>query len=180
MLETVAAAALAITQAAASQTPPAPPPTPPQSPACTGEGHAQFDFWVGEWEVTPNGGEQLIAHSRIERLYNGCAVRENWMPLNGRDGGSLNSYDAATGRWHQTWIGSSPGRVEFAGGWTGEAMVLTGNWPSPAAAHQLVRMTYTLTPEGHVRQHGEASLDHGASWQPSFDFIYRRKDTANP
>ena len=48
------------------------------------------------------------------------------MPLNGADGGSLNSMEPETGRWHQTWIGSSPGRVEFVGGPVADGMVLTG------------------------------------------------------
>jgi hypothetical protein len=46
---------------------------------------------------------------------NGCAIRENWMPLNGNAGGSLSGYDPATRRWHQTWIGSTPGVVSFEG-----------------------------------------------------------------
>lgn len=148
--------------------------TPPPPPACDSEAHAAFDFWVGEWTVTPSGAETPIAESRIERLYSGCAIRENWMPFNGRDGGSLNALDPQTGRWHQTWIGSSSGRVEFAGGSPLDGvMVLTGNWPTPAAPHQLIRMTYTLQDDGSVRQHGEASLDHGVSWATSFDLIYR-------
>ncbi|QUL38572.1 hypothetical protein [Erythrobacter sp. JK5] len=148
-----------------------PPPAPP--PPCASEGHAGFDFWVGEWEVYPNGRDTKVAESRIERKHNGCAVIENWMPLSGQGGTSLNHYDAATGQWHQKWVGSAPGAVEFVGGTTERGMVLTGNWPSPQAPHTLVRMTYTTRDDGSVRQFGEASTDHGVSWQASFDFIYR-------
>lgn len=149
------------------------PPAPP--PACDSAGHAGFDFWLGEWDVFPNGGDTRVAESRIERKHNGCAVIESWMPLRGPGGTSLNHYDSATGRWHQKWVGSSPGAVEFSGGVTQGRMVLTGNWPSPQAPHQLVRMTYSASADGSVRQHGEASTDHGLSWQTSFDFIYRPK-----
>ena len=78
-------------------------------PACTGENYAALDFWVGEWDVYRTGRETLVAHSRIEKLYNGCAIRENWMPLSGNAGGSLSGYDPVSRRWHQTWIGSAPG-----------------------------------------------------------------------
>jgi hypothetical protein len=163
------AAALMIAQAAAAQAAPPPPP-------CADEAHAAFDFWVGEWDVYPNGKDTLVAHSRIEKLYGGCAIRENWMPLKGTGGGSLNNLDPATGRWHQEWIGSAPGRVEFDGGPADGKMVLTGYWAGVGGPGKdgLVRMTYTPEPDGSVRQYGEVSYDHGLTWATNFDLIYRR------
>ncbi|WFL77215.1 hypothetical protein P7228_14670 [Altererythrobacter arenosus] len=172
-------ASLAILQASAAQAPAGQPTTPPPAPpACDTEGHDGFDFWVGEWAVYPNGQENQVANSRIERKFNGCAVVENWMPLRSAGGTSLNHYDAATKRWHQKWVGSSPGAVEFIGGVVEGKMVLTGYWPNGAGPGQdaLTRMTYTMNDDGSVRQHGEASTDHGISWQTSFDFLYRPKE----
>jgi hypothetical protein len=165
---------------AATQTAPSAPPPPP--PGCTAEGHEQFDFWVGEWDVYPNGANQLIAHSKIEKLYAGCAVRENWMPLTGPGGGSLNGFDPATKRWHQTWIGSQPGRVEFDGGRAGDKIVLTGFWKGVNGPGQdaLIRMTYTPQADGSVRQHGEQSTDQGLTWTTSFDFIYKKRKEPIP
>ena len=166
---------LAMLQATSAQA------TAPTSPACNSEAHAAFDFWVGEWDVFPAGSDRQAARSRIERLYNGCAIRENWMPLNGSDGGSLNSLDTATGLWHQTWVGSSPGRVEFTGGPVEDGrIVLTGWWPGAGGpdVDGLIRMTYSRESGGAVRQHGELSTDHGLSWQTSFDFIYRPRETS--
>ena len=174
MLSTIAA--LVIMQAASAQAP-APQPAPP---SCEGAEYDAFDFWVGEWDVFPNGSERQVAESRIERLYNGCAIRENWMPVSGGPGGSLNAYNPATRLWEQTWIGSSPGRVEFTGGPVEGGMVLNGYWPGSAGpgTNPLIRMTYTLNEDGSVRQHGEASTDHGKTWSNAFDFIYRPKDWA--
>jgi hypothetical protein len=164
--------------AAAQSTPSAPPPPPP----CAAEGHNQFDFWVGEWDVFPNGANQLIAHSKIEKLYNGCAIRENWMPLVGAGGGSLNAFDPASNRWHQTWIGSQPGRVEFDGGMAGNKMVLTGFWKGVNGPGQdaLIRMSYTPQLDGSVRQHGEQSTDQGLTWSTNFDFIYKKRNEPIP
>src|ERR1700748_2606122 len=106
MLRAACLLASCLATAAAAQTaPPAPaaPATPP--PACTAPEFRQFDFWVGHWDVYPTGTDQLVAHSLIENLYAGCAIRENWMPLAGQGGpgGSLNVYRPAEHRWRQTW-----------------------------------------------------------------------------
>ena len=154
------------------------PAQPAAPPACDTEGHAGFDFWVGDWDVFPNGRDTKVANSKIERKHDGCAVLENWMPLRGQGGTSLNHFDAESGQWYQKWVGSSPGAVEFVGGVTDGKMVLTGNWPQPGAPHTLIRMSYSKIEDGSVRQHGEASTDHGLSWQTSFDFIYRPKEDA--
>lgn len=174
-------APLLLLQSASAQSAPAPTPTPAPPARCDGEEHSQFDFWVGEWNVYPNGSDQSVGESRIEKLYNGCAIRENWMPQSGATGGSLSAFDPETGRWHQLWIGSSPGRVFFDGGAVEGKMVLTGFWKNGGGPGQdaLVRMTYTANEDGSVRQHGEGSTDHGLSWQTSFDFIYRPKEPAS-
>lgn len=162
------ATALLLAQASSAQA--APPPPPP----CADAAHAAFDFWVGEWDVYQNGKDTLVAHSKIEKLYGGCAIRENWMPLKGTGGGSLSNLEPS-GRWHQTWLSSSPGRVEFDGGPVGGKMVLTGWWPGsgPKGEDGLTRMTYSRVEGNAVRQFGEFSADQGLTWQTSFDLIYR-------
>ena len=154
----------------------APPPAQPKpNPApCADATHHAFDFWIGKWDVTPYGGGPLVAHSLIESLYGGCAIRENWMPLKGGGGGSLSGYDAGDGKWHQTWVDASGSRALFDGAAVDGAIVLTGPWrgSGPNGEDGVVRMTYTREPAGAVRQKGEVSLDGAASWKPSFDLLY--------
>ena len=172
----IAVAALAVAQA--PQTPPAPPPAPPK--ACTSAAHRAFDFWVGEWSVTPTGKTKQVANSRIEKLYGDCVIRENWMPFGNPGGGSLNSYDVSEGQWHQVWMDNSGARVEFVGGPVGKTMRLTGFWRDVIAPgkHAWIRMTYTPNADGSVRQFGEQSEDFGQSWTTSFDFTYHPKPAA--
>jgi len=142
-------------------------PTPSTAAACTAPEHSQFDFWVGKWDVYGPKG-RLVAHSLIEKLYNGCGVRENWMPFNNQTGGSLNIYLPGEKHWEQFWIDSQGSRAIFKGSWNGSAMVIQGEWAGP-----LVRITYTPNADRSVRQFGEQSTDGGKTWAPSFDFTYR-------
>jgi hypothetical protein len=156
---------------------PASPPAPPPSLPCATAPFSAFDFWVGDWDVYPTGKDSQIARSKIEKLYAGCAIRENWMPLKGTGGGSLNTIDPATGRWRQFWVDSSGGgAVEFVGGPVAGKMVLTGFWRGVGGPGKdgIVRMTYTALDQSTVRQHGEVSTDQGLTWSTSFDFTYRR------
>lgn len=152
---------------------PAPAAAPP--PACTDASHRAFDFWVGKWDVYPTGKPRLVAHSLIENLYDGCGIRENWMPLRGNTGGSLSSYDSFDKRWHQRWIDGQGSVVDFDGGPVNGGMVMTGLWRGVLGPGQdaLVRMTYTKNTDGSVRQLGTQSVDQGVTWQPSFDFTYK-------
>ncbi len=152
-----------------------PPPSAPPPPACAGPEYGQFSFWVGRWDVYPTGKDRLVAHSLIESVYDGCAVRENWMPLKGQPGGSLSGYSSVLKGWRQTWADSSGAWVDFKGGYDGKAMVLTGLWARvmPDGSDGLVRMTYTREAEGAVRQLGEVSSDGGKTWGPSFDLTYK-------
>jgi hypothetical protein len=163
-------AVLLLALASSGQQPPAAAP-----PACASAEHRAFDFWVGRWDVYPTGQDKRIARSLIERLYGGCAIRENWMPIGRTGGGSLSSWDPDAKRWRQTWVDSSGATVQFEGAMRGDAMVMTGWWRDVLgprrSAH--VRMTYTPLAGGAVRQAGETSVDDGKSWQPSFDFTYR-------
>lgn len=160
----VAGLLAALAAPALAQTPQTPPP-----PACQEAERGQFDFWVGDWDVYPTGKETLVAHSTIEKLYGGCVVRENWKPLKGTGGGSLNAWVPGDKGWRQTWTDSSGTWAEFKGGWNGTAMVIQGDWGGT-----LTRMTYTAGSDGSVRQFGETSADQGATWTPSFDLTYRR------
>jgi hypothetical protein len=158
----LAAAALAIAATPAlAQTAPAAP--------CQEPERGQFDFWVGNWDVYATGQEVLVARSTIEKLYGGCAVRENWKPLKGTGGGSLNAWRPDEKGWRQTWLDSNGAWAEFRGGWNGTAIVIQGDWSGT-----LTRMTYTPLADGSVRQFGETSADKGATWKPGFDLTYRR------
>lgn len=137
-------------------------------PRCDAPEHRQFDFWVGAWEVENTKDGKPAGKSLVEALYDGCGVRENWKSPR-VSGGSLNMYDREDKVWKQNWIDSTGGRLDFTGGWTGQAMVLTAKGPGAWS-----RMTFTPNADGSVRQFGEASSDQGATWTADYDFTYRK------
>src|SRR5437016_14149277 len=60
-------------------------------PPCTEPQQKQFDFWVGEWELTwPDSSLNKVGHgtNSIKRTLDGCVVQESFsggesMPLRG-------------------------------------------------------------------------------------------------
>jgi hypothetical protein len=147
------------------------PVTPPAPQNCTAPEHRQFDFWIGEWEVT--AGDQPAGTNRIAEDLKGCVLVEQWTAKGGGRGSSLNFYDRRTRAWHQTWIDEQGGALRLEGGLRDGAMVLQSE-PQPDAkgVPTIQRITWSPGTEGSVRQHWESSRDGGATWTTVFDGRY--------
>ena len=135
----------------------------------------EFDFWIGEWEVTNPAGHAAGTNG-ITTVIDGFALREEWTGRGGIRGTSYSAYDASRGLWHQTWIDSSGSLLLLEGGVRDGVMMLEGLETDPrtdtATRH---RITWTPIDPGHIRQHWESSVDGGASWTTAFDGRYRRR-----
>ena len=173
---------LAITSAAVAQTALTPPPTVAPAPAmappkCTAPESRQFDFWIGEWNVTDQTNGQFAGVSQIEKLYGGCVLRENWTS-EGFRGGSLNSWWQGDRKWHQTWMDQAGAFRHFIGGIEGGKMVMVAEQPSQREPGKivLVRLTFTPNSDGTVRQYSDVSRDGGKSWVFRYDYLYRRME----
>ena len=82
---------------------------------CAAPQNRQFDFWVGDWEVTQPDGT-VAGTNRVEIILGGCVLQENWESANGKSvGHSFNLY-ARDGKWHQTWVDNSGLLLELVGG----------------------------------------------------------------
>lgn len=144
----------------------------PESPCSTAK-HRQFDFWLGQWNVSSNG--QPAGTNSVELIHNGCALQENWQGAGagGLSGTSFNIYDQANDRWHQTWVDSSGTLLQLDGGLVDNRMVLSGKRPSRDGDRIVLhRISWTAEEDGRVRQYWEASNDDGQSWSVLFDGLY--------
>lgn len=141
------------------------------APACRSAEHRQFDFWIGEWEVTVAGNP--AGRNTIVRVSGGCALLENWTATNGGEGKSLNSYDAVLGEWTQHWVGQNGRILHLTGGLRDGKMVLEGvqAWASGPLRN---RITWTPVSPNEVRQVWEQSTDGGTTWKTAFDGRYVR------
>jgi hypothetical protein len=146
----------------------------PPARQCTAEQHRQFDFLVGEWNVTDTRG-QLIATSRVERTLNGCGIAESWEGTNGTRGQSINAWDPGDSKWHQTWLDNGGTVLIIAGGIINGEMVLEGERQLPDGTHTLERITWTPNKDGTVRQVWISSPNRGMRWTAVFEAIYRNR-----
>ncbi len=148
--------------------------SPPPPPLCSIGKYHQFDFWIGDWNVTSNG--QQAGTNSIHPIHNGCALMENWQGAgpDGVSGSSLNIYDQANDQWHQTWVDDSGTLLVLNGGMRDGSMVMQGERPA-ADGHGMTthRITWTPNEDGSVRQLWEASQD-GTSWTILFDGLYQK------
>jgi hypothetical protein len=152
---------------------------PTQAPpnfGCPGAEYQQFKFWVGEWVVTSATTGKPAGENRIELLSMGCILFESWKSATGGSGHSLNVFDQADGKWHQTWIDATGDQVHYIGGWVnGKMEFLSHDVATPQKQKVVLTMTFEPRADGTVRQSGTQSTDGGKTFQPAFDLIYTKK-----
>ena len=147
---------------------------------CMADSNARkFDFWVGEWDVHPNGTNTIVGKSKIEIASGGCMILENWASLaNAYSGKSMNFYSPQTGKWEQYWIGSegSPQRPNhfINGEYKDGAMRFDFSGKDQNGDFIGRFVFYNLGPD-KVRQFSEQTYDGGKTWNTNYDFIYVRK-----
>jgi hypothetical protein len=146
--------------------------TAPTPCAAQAERH-QFDFWIGDWDVTTQGGTS-VGSSVIQSVSGGCALLENWTGNRGGHGKSLNTYNPARHQWQQFWIGQDGGVGEYRSSeFDGKSLAFFIRDDADSLAVQ--RLTFTPVDGATVRQHSEASKDGGKTWTTQYDFFYHRK-----
>ena len=146
---------------------------PGKPPGCTAAAHRQFDFWLGDWDVTDGKGK-AAGRNRIVSLHDGCVLQEDWSGAGGFTGTSLNAYDADRKTWHQTWVDNNGGVLQLDGTFADGKMTLAGVSLDDGRKVQQ-RITWERLPDGRVRQLWESSKDAGTTWTVAFDGYYVKR-----
>jgi hypothetical protein len=141
-------------------------------PTCDAPEHRQFDFWLGDWEVTTPDGKPA-GRNAITRELNGCVLHERWAGAGGMKGESFNIWDRVSRQWHQTWVSDNGTLLLLNGRFENGVMELTGT-SGAASAQTINRIRWSSSADGTVRQHWEVSGDGGKTWKTTFDGRYRR------
>jgi tetratricopeptide (TPR) repeat protein len=140
-------------------------------PCRANEEYRQFDFWLGEWDVSAAG--QPAGTNDVRLILGDCVVFENWQGASGLAGKSFNFYDAAEGHWRQIWVDDTGSVLDFTGGVEDGVMRYTATTRDhETGATTRHRLSFTPGPDGTVRQLWEQSNDDGATWQAVFDGRY--------
>ncbi len=157
---------------ASAQTPPSPVP-------CQEAVYRDFDFWLGEWEVTQVGGAgdgQVAGHNSITSEEGGCLIVERWTNSGGGTGQSYNFFDPGTEQWRQVWV-SAGAVIDYAGGLNEEGeMVLEGEIRNHGGPTAPFRGIWTPNEDGSVRQHFEQYDAASDEWRTWFTGLYRRSN----
>lgn len=145
----------------------------PPSP-CSTPAHGEFDFWVGDWEVTTPDGRSA-GTNRIEKILDGCVIFENWQSASSPySGKSFNTYDPLTQTWNQVWVDTAGSAIHFSGLRNDNVMDMAGTHTTQNGTVLHYRMSYTLNPDGSVRQWWQQSTDK-ETWETIFDGLYKKK-----
>lgn len=144
-------------------------------PCLSDENFRHFDFWLGEWDVFVNG--QKVGDNSITMANGGCAIHEDYTTGNRNfTGQSINYYDRQDQKWHQVWVGSGGGVLDYTEIDKAEGMLqFQCSFLNPQGNTSYSRLTFTENDDGTVRQLFENSSD-GENWTPGFDGLYKKKE----
>jgi hypothetical protein len=140
--------------------------------ACPDARSHQFDFWIGTWEVRDMG--VMAGHNTIKPILDGCVLQETWKGVSNSAGSSLNFFDPGRQHWRQLWVWREGTTLELEGDFKDGVMMLEGDAKNRDGTLTRNRISWSVNPDGTVRQHWEVSSDGGASWKTEFDGEYRR------
>lgn len=142
---------------------------------CSAPEASQFDFWVGDWELTWN--DTSHGTNRILKLMDGCTVNENfYAPSMNYSGSSWSVYSTRKKMWQQTWIDNQEGYIALTGKYENNEMTLTtAPQKLPDGTEIMSRMVYyNITPK-NFDWRWQSSKDNGTTWETNWLIHYKRK-----
>lgn len=143
---------------------------------CDDPEFGQFDFWLGDWDVTSTGGGVARGTSHIAKEMGGCVVWENWTSAGSPYfGKSYNTYNANLKRWEQYWVDNFAGTMFFHGNLKDGVMdYWTDDIPQPDGKMLRRHLQFFNLGQGKVRQFSQGSTDGGKTWNVEYDLTYTK------
>lgn len=148
-------------------------------PPCSYPQSSQFDFWIGEWDLTWN--DTLHGTNRIEKIFGNCTIHENFSDQRSNFfGQSWSVYNANYNQWQQTWVDNQGGYIALTGGMVADSMILkTEERTVPASISPtgkiINRMVFYNIKPNSFDWSWESSVDGGKVWTPKWQIHYQRK-----
>lgn len=143
-------------------------------PPCSSAEAAQFDFWIGEWDLT--WADSGRGHNSITKPLGNCVIQEQFRDLapNSLVGHSVSVYDPQAKLWRQTWVDNTGAYMTFTGGWENDRMILSRSVTRKDGSEILQRMVFRdITRESFVWD-WQSSTDSGKTWAMQWQINYSR------
>jgi ketosteroid isomerase-like protein len=151
-----------------------------RTPPCAAPEYRQFDFWIGDWDVfdVDNPAKQ-VARVHVDRILDGCVLREDYQDTEGHKGQSFSIYDASRRSWHQSWVTNRGQVLQLNGGLESGHVTLNASELTADGKEKQIRGVWKPVAEG-VRETAVTSIDGGKNWEPWFDLMFRPHSAASP
>ena len=142
---------------------------------CSSPEASQFDFWMGDWELTWNDTSK--GTNQITKIMNGCTLHENFFdPALNYKGESWSVYNPAKKMWQQTWVDNGGGYIALTGNFeNGEMKLSTQPRKMPDGKEQIARMVFYNIAPNNFDWRWESTTDNGATWKTNWLIHYKRK-----
>ncbi|MBI2682834.1 MAG: DUF1579 family protein [Acidobacteriales bacterium] len=150
------------------------------APGCATPEAKQFDFRVGEWQLSwpaARQGQRDAGTNRVVKKMEACVIEEAFEggkanPLRGM---SVSTYNARTKKWQQTWVDNYGAYLDFTGEFKDGQMVLWREATNPKGEKIRQRMVWkNIRPES-LDWSWESSKDGGTTWAVNWPVHYERK-----
>jgi hypothetical protein len=142
---------------------------------CTAAESSQFDFWVGDWDLTWN--DTSHGSNKIYKIFDGCTVQENFYdPAKNYKGQSWSVYNPNSKMWQQTWVDNQGSYIALTGNYENGEMKLTTQPRKLQNGKEMIsRMVYYNIKPNNFDWRWEASTDNGDTWKTNWLIHYKRK-----
>jgi hypothetical protein len=169
-------------------------PEPQERGPCDDPVHRQFDFWIGDWDVSqefpqPDGSiVRLDARSTVSREMEGCALLERWRgevqyfwegmsSPDSLQALSVRAWDAQDGVWRIHWMDTRSPRRWVTGGNSGtfEDGVGTFHGPPNAEGWSSSRIRFHDIRPDSVEWDLASRQDPDAPWMVLWRMHFRRR-----
>ncbi len=140
---------------------------------CSSSEYRQFDFWIGDWDVFDmDHPARQVARVHVDRILDGCVLREDYQDVEGHKGQSFSIYDLARKSWHQSWVTNRGQVLQLDGGLQGGDIALRATELTTDGKEKQIRGVWKPVADG-VMETAVTSLDGGKNWEPWFDLMFR-------
>jgi len=152
---------------------------------CTQLEAKQFDFWIGEWDLTWQGPQGGLPEGQVGKAVNiinselgGCVIAENFSFADSSyTGRSWSVYSAGKKQWQQTWVDNSGSYLLFTGEFSEGKMILQTQPYQRGDKTFVSRMVFKNIQKNSLDWDWQRSDDNGKTWKDVWNIHYQRKMT---